>query len=110
MRFAVILILCVLSFPTAGLAQETPRLAFVSEYVRELGANERARELSEREVVSEQDNNRRIAATIRGSTRIILELTSQIRMLSGMHLNEPFDKITDIYQKPTKKRLTCIIT
>ncbi len=40
MRFAVVLILFVLSFPTAGVTQETPHLAFVSEYVRELGAND----------------------------------------------------------------------
>ncbi len=48
MRFAVILILFVLSFPTAGITQETPHLSFVSEYIRELGANENVRELSER--------------------------------------------------------------
>ncbi len=46
MRFAVILSLFVISFPTAGITQETPHLAFVSEYIRELGANENARELS----------------------------------------------------------------
>jgi hypothetical protein len=67
----------------------------VSEYIRELAANENAREVSEREVVSEQDHNRRFAATIRGSTRIVLELNSQISMMKGMHLNGSFEKLTD---------------
>jgi hypothetical protein len=68
MRFAVILILFVLLFPTVGITQETPHLTFVSEYIRELAANEGARELSEQEVNSEKDANPRLMASIRGST------------------------------------------
>jgi hypothetical protein len=94
MRLAVILILFVLSFPTAGMTQETPHLTFVSEYIRELSVNEHLRELSEREVTSEQDVNR-FVAMIRGSTRITLELNAQLSMLKGMHLNEPLDHLTE---------------
>jgi hypothetical protein len=67
-RFTLNLILFLFLLPTAGLTQETPHLAFVSEYVRQLGANENVRELSEREVVAEKDNNNRLMASIRAST------------------------------------------
>src|SRR5260370_41010436 len=79
---------------TAEAGQETPHLVFVSEYIRELSANENAREFSEREVLAE-NGNERLMASIRGSTRIVLELNSQISVLKGMHLNEPFDQLTE---------------
>jgi len=94
LRCVSILVLFALLLPTAGLTQQNAHLAFVSEYIRELGANESVRELSERELASEKDVNQLVAG-IRGSTRIILELKSQISMLKGMHLNKPFEQLTD---------------
>ncbi len=85
---------------TTGLAAETSHLAFVSEYVRELGVNERMRELGEKDLAEAgPDKN---AAIIRSGTRIILELNSQISMMKRMTLNAPFDavpgSIAEFYQ------------
>jgi hypothetical protein len=86
-----ILALAVLFLSATGVAAETPHLAFVNEYVRELGVNEHMRELGEKDI-GEQGADKN-AALIRSSTRIVLELTSQIAMLEGMTLNPPFDKV-----------------
>ncbi|MGH7487054.1 MAG: hypothetical protein ACREMY_15835, partial [bacterium] len=70
------------SIPATGFAAETSPLAFVTEYVRELGVNERMRELGEKDLAEAgPDKN---TAIIRGSTRINLELNSQISVLRGM--------------------------
>lgn len=86
-----ILALAVLFLSATGVAAETPHVAFVNEYVRELGVNEHMRELGEKDI-GEQGADKN-AALIRSSTRIVLELTSQIAMLEGMTLNPPFDKV-----------------
>jgi hypothetical protein len=72
---------------------ETSHLAFVSEYVRELGENERTRALGEKEVGEQNADADKYVAMIRGSTRIIMELRSQIRMLKNMTLNKPYDTL-----------------
>lgn len=85
----VVIALAVLVFSATGLAAETSHLAFVSEYVREIGINEELRELAAKEMAEPSaDKN---AAIIRSGTRIVLELTSQIAMLKSMSLNPPFD-------------------
>jgi hypothetical protein len=63
----------------------------VSEYVRELGINERIRALGEKELA--EQNADKYVAMIRGSTRIIMELGSQIRTLKDMTLNKPYDTL-----------------
>jgi len=91
MRFLLVLFALLLWNPVAGIAAETSRLYFVSEYIRELGANENNRAQAEREIAEPTaDKN---AAIIRGSTRIILELRSEISVLEGMSLNKPFDQL-----------------
>jgi hypothetical protein len=70
---------------------ETSHLAFVSEYVRELGINERIRALGEKELA--EQNADKYVTMIRGSTRIIMELGSQIRALQDMTLNKPYDTL-----------------
>ncbi|HXW25256.1 MAG TPA: hypothetical protein VEK73_10945 [Xanthobacteraceae bacterium] len=86
--------------PTPSVAAENPYLAFVSEYVRELGANEKMREQGERELA--EPNADQLAVSIRSSTRIVMELSAQIGILKGTTLNEPFDKlpqnIADFYK------------
>jgi hypothetical protein len=90
MRSLPVLFALLLWYPATASAAETSRLAFVTEYVRELGVNEEIRALAAKEIAEPTDKN---AAMIRGSTRIVLELTAQIGMLKGMNLNEPFDKL-----------------
>ena len=92
MRFVVLLFLA-LFLVTPSHAQEAPNLAFLSEYIRELGVNERMRALGEREVTA-VDANSRFPAIIRSSTRIQSELGAQIRTLSGIHLKPPFEDLT----------------
>lgn len=88
MRSLPVLFALLLWYPATASAAETSRLAFVTEYVRELGVNEDMRALAAREIAEPTDKN---AAIIRGSTRIVLELTAQIGILKGMNLNKPFD-------------------
>jgi len=89
--FTLLLILSVALAPRAALAAETSHLEFVSEYIRELGADEDNRVQAVREIA--EQNGDKNSAIIRGSTRIILELTSEISILKGMTLNKPFDQL-----------------
>lgn len=73
-------------------AQETSHLAFVTEYVRELGAIESIRTTAEQETKSKVT----MLDGIRNSTRVQLELRSQIEILSGMHLNPPIEDLIGI--------------
>ena len=114
MRFIVLLLLAL--FPAEpSHAQEVPNLAFVSEYIRQLGVNERMRALGEREL-TEVGGNNQFAALIRSSTRIQLELGAQIHKLSGIHLEPPFEglttKITKFYNMKIEfhQRLIAIST
>jgi hypothetical protein len=76
MRFVGVLILFCVSFSTTGLAQQTSHLAFVSEYICQLGANEKYRELAYNEI-TEKDADKLIAS-IRGGTRIVLVAVSKL--------------------------------
>jgi hypothetical protein len=93
MRLLPVLITLLLWCPAIGTAAETSHLVFVSEYVRELGANESMREQSEKEVTAEPNGPTRFAAVIRSSTRITMELSSQISILKKMSLNDPFAEL-----------------
>lgn len=83
--FALGLLLCG-SFAYAPYAQENQRFNFVSEYIRELAAVEEARELTERELADDSANS--LMATIRGGTRMAMELGSHVYALKNFH----FDK------------------
>jgi hypothetical protein len=87
----VLAALLLLLLPATRAAAETSRLAFVTEYVRELGVNENMRALAEHDMAEAgADKN---AAIIRSSTRIVLELSTQVSMLKGMTLDAPFDTL-----------------
>jgi hypothetical protein len=85
---------------------ETPHLAFVTEYVRELSAIEDLRAKGERETKRDQETKEDQLATFLGmvhsSTLFQLEIGSQIRTLKQMRLNDPFDTliptITRLYE------------
>ena len=72
---------------------ETPHLAFVTEYVRELGAIEAVRAGGEQESAAGKKDEV-FSNAIHTSTLIQLELRSQIGMLKGMRLKPPFDDLT----------------
>jgi len=72
---------------------ETPHLAFVTEYVRELAATEKVRAAAEKELTQAKDDTDRLVIAIHNSTLIQLELQSQIIMLKGMKLNQPFEDL-----------------
>jgi hypothetical protein len=91
-------------YPAAAQAAQTSRLEFVTEYVRELGANEDMRELAAKDIAEAgTDQNSANSAMIRSSTRIILELNAQITALRGMVLDGKFadlpKNIADFYQQ-----------
>src|SRR5579864_4868768 len=75
---------------------ETPHLAFVTEYVRELSAIETIRASSIREL-KQGAKDEVFSNAVYTSTRMQLELRTQINMLKGMRLNPPFEElITDL--------------
>jgi len=83
-------------------AAETAPLDFAREYIREIITNEHTRELGEKDV-NEKGANRWMAS-IRASTRIILELRSQISILNGLELAEPFDKLPMLIAKAYEQK------
>ena len=74
-------------------APETTHLAFVTEYIRELATNERLRASAEEEMSQAKNTNESLRNAIHCSTRIQLELQSQIDTLKGMRLNPPFETL-----------------
>lgn len=71
---------------------ETPHLAFVTEYIRELAAIEDIRVYSERQL-AEGKKDEVFSTGIYISTRVQLELRSDVKMLNGMYLKDPFDSL-----------------
>lgn len=67
---------------------ETPHLQFVQEYIRELSTLEHIRAAAEKEMKTKGVN--RFEEMIYFTTRMQLELGSDISMLGGMHLNGDF--------------------
>jgi TonB family protein len=72
---------------------ETSHLVFVTEYVRELAAIENIRTSAAREQTQSVMNETTFFNGIHFSTLTQLELASQIAILSGMHMNDPFDQL-----------------
>jgi hypothetical protein len=95
MRPVTILFVLLTSSPTVCHAQETPHLAFVSEYVRELITNEKDRAQAEQDLakVAPDRPQERFVVGIRASTSISLDLTSEVNVLSAMHLDPPFEDL-----------------
>ncbi len=91
--------------PTARpVKAETPHLEFVTEYIRELAAVERIRAAGQDENNQDKkDDKLPFASAIHTSTLFELELGSQVKMLKGMRLNEPFAElipnITAFYER-----------
>lgn len=84
-------------------AEENAPLAFKTEYIRELSANENARANAEQEVKEGVTTRDQTASAIHSSTLIQLELRSQIQMLRDTQLTSPFDtlvpNITEFYEE-----------
>lgn len=72
--------------------QETPPLAFVTEYVRELSAIETIRASGAQSLVQDR-NDEVFTNAIYSFTRMQLELRSQINILQDMRLNSPFETV-----------------
>lgn len=71
---------------------ETSHLAFVTEYIRELAANENTRAAAEKEL-KQSTKDERMLNNIHANTLIQLELRSQIGMLKEMRLDPPSDEL-----------------
>ena len=91
-------IVCVLALaasasPALGAEKsETPHLAFVTEYIRELSAIETIRAGAEQEL-KQGTKNEVFSNAVYTSTRMQFELRTQINMLKGMRLNPPFETV-----------------
>ncbi|HEY7306276.1 MAG TPA: hypothetical protein VH601_19280 [Bryobacteraceae bacterium] len=82
---------------------ETSHLAFVTEYIRQLGAIEDIRASWEQDMAQAKNPNDSITALIHTSTQMRLELRFQIVTLQGMKLKPPFEtvipNIVALYEK-----------
>jgi hypothetical protein len=72
---------------------ETPHLAFVKEYVRELISDEDVKTTGLKELSEAKTAEERISTGIYFSKSVQLELRSQIHMLNAMRLAKPFDTL-----------------
>jgi len=72
---------------------ETPHLTFVTEYLRELAINESLHASADKEMSEAKSDNESLRNAIHCSTRIQLELQSQIDTLKEMRLNPPFETL-----------------
>lgn len=101
MKRLLLLALCVFGATGTSYAQETSTLVFVSEFVQELGAAERLRNVAETESKEKDFNS--FSHAIRNSTRLQLELRTRISVLSGMRLSPRFEWIIknmiDLYKQ-----------
>lgn len=77
--------------PVRADTPETPHLAFVKEFIRELSAIEDIRAKGQEDL--KKDPKSTFANMIHSATLFKLELGSQIRMLGSMNLKDPFDTL-----------------
>ena len=86
-----------LGLPATGAEQpETPHLAFVSEYIRQLGEMERIRAQGDKELTAAREGKgNTLSSTIHTCTAIQLELRADIAMLKGMTLKPPLESVPD---------------
>lgn len=87
-------------FASASHAEEAEHYDVVAEYIKELGATEDLRAIAQKELNKSNDT---MADVIRNSTRVKLQLSTNIRMLQKMHLNKPFETliptIVELYEQ-----------
>ena len=91
-RFAFAL--TVFSASAYAQSRETPHLEFVKLYIEQLGAIEDIRDSGEKELKTDLDAQR-IADCVHTMTQYQLELSTQISSLQGVHLNKPFDGLSE---------------
>jgi hypothetical protein len=77
---------------TAEADQAQARLAFVTEYIRELSAIETIRASGE-QALSQSTNEEKLTNAIYTSKQMQFELNSQINILKRMHLDPPFETL-----------------
>ncbi|HKV79082.1 MAG TPA: hypothetical protein VJP02_13120 [Candidatus Sulfotelmatobacter sp.] len=82
---------------------ETPHLAFVTEYVRELSELENLRRKGAEEL--KRDPEATFTIAIHSGTLFQLELRSQIAILKDMRLDPPFDELIPILTKSHEQRV-----
>jgi hypothetical protein len=70
-----------------------PRLVFVTEYLRELSAQEDIRDNGFKEINQAPTPEEQMTSCIHSSTAFQLELNTDIGMLQGMHFAAPFDQL-----------------
>jgi hypothetical protein len=90
--FALILAFAGIASSFAADKTETPHLAFVTEYIRQLAATENLRASAEQELKQSKERER-LTAVIYSSTATQLELRTQINVLNDMRLNPPFETL-----------------
>ncbi len=89
-------------------AEENSPFAFITEYIRELSANENARAKAEQELKEATTTRDKLSSAIHANTLIQLELGSEIYMLRDMHLNLPIDKLIPNIIKAYEQKIALI--
>ena len=89
------------------LAKETPPLAFVTEYIHELKANENARAKAECKLNASKTPRDKMLNAIHSYTLINLDLRSQISALKNMHLPPQFANLIPNIINWYAKKIDC---
>jgi hypothetical protein len=82
-----------------------PRIAFVTEYLRELSAQESIRDNAAKELDQGSTPEDQMASCIHSSTQLQLELNTDIGMLKGMQFAAPFDQLVPTIIELYKRKI-----
>jgi hypothetical protein len=91
---AAVCALLTVTTPARAASSETPHLEFVKLYIEQLGAFEDIRDAAAKELKTDPDTQR-VADCVHTMTQYQLELSTQISVLKGLHLNKPFDSLVE---------------
>jgi hypothetical protein len=97
-------LLIVSAAPHVRAEAANPGLEFVTEYIRQLSAQENIRADGEKELAGASTPNDQFTSFIHAGTAMQIELQTEIQILNGMpHFNPPFDTLvptlTEMYQR-----------
>jgi hypothetical protein len=97
------LIALTLAIPYVRAEATDARIAFVTEYLRELSVQESIRDNAAKELAQGSTPEVQLASCIHSSTQLQLELNTDIGMLKSMQFAAPFDQlvptIIDLYKR-----------
>jgi len=103
-KLAVAAVFALLISPALAESSETPHLEFVKLYIEQLGAIEAIRDAAEKELATNPETQR-VADCVHTMMQYQLELSTQVAAMQGVHLNKPFDGLSEGIANFDKQKL-----